>query len=593
MPPIHQSEEVMGSNVVADTYQLRSKGPNNEASLMNLSCATTENLSKDTRIDYAPPFSDSVLSGGGREDERSEKDNENENENAKDCDDYRDGDKDKDEKCKISDNDDDQVEDQKKKKDNAFDWILSEYTVVFITILAWIICQPPEAAVWKFRTTAIAYVSSLVPASRPATPPDAPPIYTITPFFDNNAPLFNKTVLSNFLSDGVIAVRGLISSEALDALDEAADAIVYEKVDKETYFKRFLNMGRRRLHGKQFYVSRTMTIFPPAEEGERDVSAGFRNVALRSLVPRAVAELLAAEGRSRPPAEGEDFNDSSKGPAASSSDEDSAIRLLRDIFLAKDGDTYICGWHVDDTGYWPSAPDFPGINAWIALDDMPSAYGGGFALSVGSHKAEWAPAAHRATGSTRTFPVNGWKDAEDMFRNRQGGGTCNINTTSPTLHAKLESRKRVYEIKRGDVILHTRWLFHRTIPFKPRGLQAATKSRVPPLYRRYSVRYVPGTTVLPKGFGTEMSILLDPDVGGKTLNDACASGGPWYPRVWPAVDKNELIALEKHSQTKIREGRGKLAEVQAEMRPFLEALALKNKAKQAKKAGVGRGRNRK
>eukprot|EP00543_Licmophora_paradoxa_P012187 CAMPEP_0202468788 /NCGR_PEP_ID=MMETSP1360-20130828/76391_1 /ASSEMBLY_ACC=CAM_ASM_000848 /TAXON_ID=515479 /ORGANISM="Licmophora paradoxa, Strain CCMP2313" /LENGTH=145 /DNA_ID=CAMNT_0049093879 /DNA_START=39 /DNA_END=472 /DNA_ORIENTATION=+ len=142
------------------------------------------------------------------------------------------------------------------------------------------------------------------------------------------------------------------------------------------------------------------------------------------------------------------------------------MRMLRDIFLVKDTDQYICGWHVDDTGFWPATAEAPGVNAWIAIDDMPIDRGGGFALALGSHTAPWKAEAHTVTGSTLTFPEQGFRDAADMFANRTGSGTCNIQTSAPHLHAKMEHSKYVYDIKRGDVIFHDRWLFHRTVPFQ-------------------------------------------------------------------------------------------------------------------------------
>ena len=125
------------------------------------------------------------------------------------------------------------------------------------------------------------------------------------------------------------------------------------------------------------------------------------------------------------------------------------LRLYRDIFLAKDEEEFICGWHVDDFGFWPATASSPGINAWIALDDMPSAGGGGFALAVGSHEAPWREEAHHVTGATTTFPANGFQSAADMFANRTGSGTCNIKTAAPHLYRRMEATKRIYELKRG------------------------------------------------------------------------------------------------------------------------------------------------
>jgi hypothetical protein len=55
---------------------------------------------------------------------------------------------------------------------------------------------------------------------------------------------------------------------------------------------------------------------------------------------------------------------------------------LSDVFLAKEVTKQeTCDWHVDDQGFWPesylstaaemSKKDQYGINAWIALDEMP------------------------------------------------------------------------------------------------------------------------------------------------------------------------------------------------------------------------------
>ena len=203
---------------------------------------------------------------------------------------------------------------------------------------------------------------------------------------------------------------------------------------------------------------------------------------------------------------------------------------------------------LDDYGFWPATPESIGVNAWVALDDMPLSMGGGFALSTGSHVAPWRHEAYgekhfvdclsfcyflvgsipfltrvrlvlhfvscfhlgvhcvclELTGASMTIPEEGFQSAADMFENRKGAGTCNIKTVSPKLHDIMEQNKRVYDIKAGDVIFHTRWLFHRTIPFrreiaKEWRRHSRERSRRPLLYRRYSVRYVPGSARLPKG----------------------------------------------------------------------------------------------
>lgn len=147
---------------------------------------------------------------------------------------------------------------------------------------------------------------------------------------------------------------------------------------------------------------------------------------------------------------------------------------------------------VDDFGFWPAAATAAGINAWIAIDDMPVDGGGSFALAVGSHEASWKDEAHFVTGATTTVPTNGFRSAADMFSNRTGSGTCNIKTTAPHLYRRMEETKRIYELQRGDIIFHQRWLFHRTVAFE-RDYVAAAEDGDNLLYRRLSVRYSPGS----------------------------------------------------------------------------------------------------
>ena len=172
------------------------------------------------------------------------------------------------------------------------------------------------------------------------------------------------------------------------------------------------------------------------------------------------------------------------------------------MLLVKDADQYICGWHVDDLGFWPTTATSPGINAWIAIDDMSITTGGNFAVSVGTHKVPWRHDVYELIGATTTHPKEGYKNVEDMFQNRKGAGTCNIKNVNRKLHDKLEERMRVYDLKAGDILLLDRWLFHRTIPFdkdliKEKKRQGELKHL---LSRRYSIRYAPGTAQLPKGY---------------------------------------------------------------------------------------------
>ena len=64
--------------------------------------------------------------------------------------------------------------------------------------------------------------------------------------------------------------------------------------------------------------------------------SAFLDVALLSAVPTFAVQLLGLN---------ETVDDVSGEGSAES------VRLLRDIFLAKDHEEYICGWHVDDEGF--------------------------------------------------------------------------------------------------------------------------------------------------------------------------------------------------------------------------------------------------
>jgi hypothetical protein len=142
----------------------------------------------------------------------------------------------------------------------------------------------------------------------------------------------------------------------------------------------------------------------------------------------------------------------------------------------------------------------------------------------------------------------------------------------------LEEMKRIYPVQRGDVIYHTRYLFHRTIP-----ITSATKVRDnhddTKVYRRYSIRYgVGSTTIVPPGYGTELSVLYDPKNGGLSADSICRKDRvPWYPQAYPhmtdAVERQfwkEYTTMLRHHMP-IAEQRQTIRK--QEMRPYLKALA--------------------
>ena len=353
------------------------------------------------------------------------------------------------------------------------------------------------------------------------------PVPTIDPprvFEVDTSAISTPTLLSDdmreaFDKDGVIALRGLIDEDLLKLLDKDSNELIMAQETKNAQKpKGPLTNRNKGKKGTQFYTVQQGAIFLPQSSNSSSAYSGFSKVALMSSIPALAADLLQLN---------EQGNET--------------LRVMRDIFLAKDEEEYICGWHVDDTGFWPATAEAPGINAWIALDDMPVERGGGFALAVGSHTAPWKEQAYHVIGSTHTFPREGFKSPTDMAENRAGNGTCNIETAAPHLHRRMEETTRIYDLKRGDVIFHTRWLFHRTVPFN----RDVVKDRIsndddPLLYRRYSVRYGPGYSMIPKGFGLEPSVIWDESNAGRSADEVSHYDAPWYPKVWPHVDEEEL-----------------------------------------------------
>jgi len=356
-------------------------------------------------------------------------------------------------------------------------------------------------------------------------PDIAPPrIFHLVNKSDN---LVSYEMQESFDRDGVICVRGLLDPDLINLIDdETTKIILHEREKIEAKDK------SKRSHGKapkQFFTVNQGVIFSPVDGNSNSDTSPFVKLAILSKIPEFVANLL-------------NF-DCDKGT-------NETLRILRDIFLAKDEEEYVCGWHVDDIGFWPALVEEPkepvGINAWIALDDMPVEGGGGFALAVGSHTASWRHEAYNLTGSTHSFPKDGgFKSSRDVLRNRSGNGTCNIQHTAPYLHRRMEETKRVYEIKRGDVIFHTRWLFHKTIPFDRNAVsERLMKKEDPALYRRYSIRYGPGSSVIPPGYGTEPSVISDEKNGGRTADEVSQYDSAWYPRVWPSISGPELEQMK-------------------------------------------------
>lgn len=275
--------------------------------------------------------------------------------------------------------------------------------------------------------------------------------------------------LQHFARDGYVVVRGVITGAAL----EAAQAEGRKLVAAPT------GVGGTSYSSLAFH--------------QLDISPALRQVALSSRLPKIVAQLMSVDvgGGARPT------------PAA-----DRDVRVLKDAFLAYEPGKRGCGWHRDDSFFWPCPPDAPGpgVNAWVALSPYKSGNGGGLALAAGSHRAWWRERAIRAINRPRgRMPVS----------------TCDLARNAPWIHALCELRRREFELAPGDALIHTRYCFHRAAPLTNRGRREYDGR---PLMR-YSIRYMPGGATLDANS-------LDPaikkaGIGGRTL----ASLGSRHPPV--------------------------------------------------------------
>jgi Phytanoyl-CoA dioxygenase (PhyH) len=220
-----------------------------------------------------------------------------------------------------------------------------------------------------------------------------------------------------------------------------------------------------------------------------------------------------------------------------------------------------CDWHVDDHGFWPesylsdaskgSGKDQDGVNAWIALVDMPATYGGSMAVSAGSHREPWRFEAFEAIGQNRTTDGGHTKEsilARLEAKRRSGAaslGACEIEKVRPDLRAEMEARKVVLDVQRGDIIFSTRTLWHKTMDVTEEGAKYYNSLGLEFL-DRYSIRYTPGSAKLPKGWLAEWSAVSDTDNPGSTLNHIVNKDGGvlWYPQVWPTLDGNMDMQLD-------------------------------------------------
>ena len=249
--------------------------------------------------------------------------------------------------------------------------------------------------------------------------------------------------IDEFYADGFVLVRGLVKDG--DLLRRTRDACL-KTMDMDPARKE----AGTGLEG-------SFPLLEASMDGSKPQGA-FLSLAMHPDVAQAVAQLT---------------------PSVASGEQDlHAIQDATFVFRAPiHSDTtrsdYVskgCDWHVDDEMFWPASLDAagPGVNVWIALDTV-TEEGGGFAVAARSH--------------TRDF-----LDCRDAIAK----DTCDMANLFPEGRARLEALAVVPQMQPGDAILHTRYLFHRTDPFRP----GSAASRGPGICR-YTCRCVSACNVCP------------------------------------------------------------------------------------------------
>ena len=253
---------------------------------------------------------------------------------------------------------------------------------------------------------------------------------------------------------------------------------------------------------------------------------------LESAIPAMIAKVLLNIDKES----AQDDNEEKKNDETSPT----TLRLLKDAFMAKGKEEKHCGWHVDDSVFWPTNSSSSGVNVWLSLDDIPSKYGGGMAVSPRSHTAEWRRDAYACIGSTPTLPPEGLSPAELL---KSFGNSCNMEGLDENLYNKIESTKIEFDYQPGDCLFCNRWLFHRSIIINEDGMKHYGEESA---LKRYTIRYERGSASLLNGVNLEPSVLMDSQFSGKTLDEVCEmSSMPYYPKCWPPLqvdEKKEQIA---------------------------------------------------
>ena len=348
-----------------------------------------------------------------------------------------------------------------------------------------------------------------------------------------------------FDQDGYVIISGLLSDDELENLVDGGEKILHGH-------EAAMAAGGKKTNPFFTTIEKGTVLGGPTTSMDADDSAAvtkaFRDVAIRSKIPMVASELMGiahvdvdtsmATARSNTTTTTTTTN-------TTSNSKNNNVRLLRDVFLGKGlDDPKACQWHVDDPSFWPESYQSTGgagVNAWIAMADMP--YGGSMGLARGSHKADWRVRGYEALGQDHSR-MGYTKDELVEMLGKGAASTCSLDSTDPELYETIEATSDFPKLQKGDVIFHTRMLFHKTVALSEESKEAYRAAGVSTL-NRYSLRYVSGQARLPTGFVNELSYFMDNNNAGKTLDDIVAdSEVPWYPQVYPEAENDFEKVME-------------------------------------------------
>jgi hypothetical protein len=337
--------------------------------------------------------------------------------------------------------------------------------------------------------------------------------------FANNGDYFDE-IKKAYDKFGLVLVQGLMGNEIIARLGEASDILMQQTTSSSTQFST-VKFGPIFVPLPSFSCSATEANRNDCNSA--DARSVFREVALNSSIPKFIAKVLLH------------LNES----------DGSTLRVVNDVFFSKGKEEGYCGWHVDDLHFWPTSALTEttgasstsgidgGINAWIAIDDIPSSEGGGLAVVPKSHIAEWRHDAYSIIGSIPAHPQEGFQNAQDLYSTFPTT-TCDLAKVSPELSSLMDNEAVIFNFTKGDVLLMNRWLWHKSIPAK-----LGENTQIHPL-KRYTIRYDRGSTRVQKGYSTHLSVMFDEENSGKSLDEISQRSGPFFPQAFPDADNAEL-----------------------------------------------------